>query len=471
MSFFSRLTGRSDNPRDKPNILFIVADDLNSWIEPLGAHPQVKTPAINQLAQAGTVFTRAYCAAPYCNASRMAVFTGCLPTRTGVYHNEPFWQQETRRTTYLEHLRNEGYFCFGAGKVFHGAFGYGKAIREKADRAPWVEMQNRPEHWDQYRQFESEPMPPDRPLHGMFSFDDFDTISPWNYHLDWGVLPKKREAETPDHHTTQATIDFLSKPHEKPFFCAAGFYKPHLPWFAPQRFFDLYPLEDVILPIVKEDDLDDVPEIPRSWVGKPPDHETILAHGQWRHAVQGYLAAISYCDYQIGLVLDALKNSPHADNTIIVLWGDNGFHLGEKLHWRKFVLWEEACRVPFIVVDPREKTNTPRVDSPVSLTDLFPTLCAMSETAQIDDVDGQSLLPLIQGDQQARSRPAAMIWRKGNISLRRDQWRYTQYHDGSEELYDHNSDPHEWTNLAGDARFEAVSQRFRSEIDRVKEQG
>lgn len=449
--------------RFQPNILFLVCDDLNAWIGPLGRHPDIRTPCIDAMARRGTVFTRAYCSAPYCNASRMSAFTGCLPERTGIFGNEPFWEAPMRRRTFLEHLREHDYYCFGAGKVFHGTFDYATAGRDKARNAAWRDKENRLEHWDDFHPNTPEPMPPNRPLNGMFDFDDFEKVSPWNHLFDWGVLPAEREEDMPDTRNAAAIAAFLAAPPRQPFFCAAGLYKLHLPWYVPQRFFDLYPRETIRLPFVKDDDLDDVPPIARKWALSPPDHETVLKHGQWRHAVQGYMAAISYCDSLIGGMLEALSRSPAADNTIVVLWGDNGFHLGEKLHWRKFVLWEEATRVPFIVVPPAGVGATTRSDEPVSLVDLFPTLCDLAGLPSLEDIDGVSLAPIVTGQAASRGRPVAMTWQKGNRSIRSGQWRYTRYRDGTEELYDHSSDPYEWTNLAIDQRFAGTLSRLREE--------
>lgn len=448
----------------RSNILFIVADDLNSWIGPLGRQPDVRTPAIDALARRGTLFTRAYCTAPYCNASRMSVFTGCLPSTTGVYQNEPFWEAPLRRQTFVEHFREAGYYAYGAGKVFHGTFDYATAGRTKAPYALWRDSENRIEMWDAFLPNAADPMPPDRPLNGMFDFGRFDQIAPRNHLLDWGVLPPAQEAAMPDEKTIAAIEAFLHRPHAQPFFCAAGLYKPHLPWYLPQRFFDLYPVDRISLPLVRQDDLDDVPEIPRKWVGSPSDHETILRHGQWRQAVQGYLAAISYCDSLIGRMMEALRKSPVADDTLVVLWGDNGFHLGEKLHWRKFVLWEEATRVPFIIVPPKNMSTLPCINAPVSLVDLFPTLCELAGIPSISEIDGTSLFSLMRGKASARAAPAVMTWQKGNHSLRSDLWRYTRYRDGTEELYDHHSDPQEWTNLALDPRFAPVLEHFRCRL-------
>lgn len=448
----------------KPNILFIVADDLNSWIEPLGRHPQVQTPNINRLAEKGTVFSRAYCTAPYCNASRMSVFSGSLPERTGIYQNEPFWDAPMRHKTYLELLRSAGYHCFGAGKVFHGTFDYATAGRTRAPQAMWRDSENRVQLWDDFKVTAPEPMPPSRPLNQMFDFDRFDEVPAWNHLFDWGILPAGREGEIPDAGSVAAVSAFLADPPREPFFCAAGLYKPHLPWYAPKRFFDLYPLEDVVLPPVRADDLDDVPEIARRWASTPPDHEAVTRAGQWKHAVQGYLAAISYCDHMIGQILDAIEASPARDNTMVVLWGDNGFHLGEKLHWRKFVLWEEATRVPLIICPPTGASSVPRVNVPVSLVDLFPTLFDLAALELPADRDGQSLSRLVLGEENSRPGSVVTTWKKGNHSLRAGNWRYTRYVDGSEELYDHASDPNEWTNLARSNRYADQLSALRAEL-------
>lgn len=450
----------------KPNILFIVADDLNAWIGALGRHPDVRTPAIDTLAERGTLFTNAYCPAPYCNASRMSVFTGCNPATTGVYQNEPFWDRRRRRTTFVEHLREMGYHTTGAGKVFHGAFDYAAATREAARAAPWQEAQNRPDLWDSFNSCVTDPLPGARPVNGMFDYGRPDEVSPWNFHFDWGRLPDDAVGDMPDEMVCETVSDFLAAPPAEPFFCAAGLYKPHLPWYVPGRFFDLYPLDAVTLPCVKEDDLDDVPEIARGWALTPPDHETVTRHGQWRHAVQGYLAAISYCDDVVGRILRALEGSPARDNTIVVLWGDNGFHLGEKLHWRKFVLWEEATRVPMIVCPPAGEAVVPRVDAPVSLADLFPTIFEMCGFDVPRRLDGVSLVPEMQAADPKPRPPVVMTWQRGNHSVRHENWRYTRYRDGSEELYDLATDPYEWTNLAGDRRFRAQRKRLRRSLPR-----
>jgi arylsulfatase A-like enzyme len=453
----SRSTRRLTAP-GKRNILFIVADDLNSWIGALGRQPDVQTPNIDALANHGVLFTHAYCSAPYCNASRMSVFTGCLPSTTGVYSNQPYWDNPDRRPTFIQHLRKDGYHAFGAGKVFHGAFDYEAAGRTGAVDATWKEIENRLEHWDGFVTNDLDPLPEHRPLNQLVDFRDFEAVRPPYYAFDWGPLPDEREGDLPDGKVAVAVNHFLANDPPQPFFCAAGLYKPHLPWHVPRRFFDLYDKRRLSLPLVKNDDLDDVPRIARRWALSPPDHRLITSHGQWRDAVLGYLAAISYCDHIVGEITAGLTRSGLADSTTVILWGDNGFHLGEKLHWRKFVLWEEATLVPLIIALPEDERNADaaRVHEPVSLMDLHPTILDLCGLPRARAVDGESLAPLMGPRPHRRTRGAVMTWGKGNDSVRTSEWRFTRYRDGSTELYDHKTDPFEWTNLAPNPRYSEI---------------
>jgi arylsulfatase A-like enzyme len=447
----------------RPNVLSIVADDLNGWIGAMGRQPDVKTPAIDALARRGTLFTRAYCAAPYCNASRMAVFTACLPTTTGVYNNEPFWDAPLRCKTYVEALKEADYYTFGAGKVFHGFYDYARAGRDRSVAAEWITVENRPQLWDHFCTSEPEPLPSNRPLNRLFDFKRFSEVPPMYHLFDWGPLPDEAEALMPDESVFCSVAEFLSNAPSEPFFCAAGIHKPHLPWHVPKRFFDLYDPQRITLPVVRDDDLDDVPEVARKLALSPRDHQLVTSRGEWRFAVQGYLAAISYCDWIIGRIVESLDRSGLADETWIVLWGDNGFHLGEKLHWRKFVLWEEATLVPLIIVPPKGTVARPFYDEPVGLIDLFPTIAELCGVSGPSHCDGRSLSHAINGS-YAPSHPVLMTWGKGNHSVRGGDWRYTRYHDGGEELYNHRSDPHEWTNLACGARFKDQIEKLRKWI-------
>lgn len=442
-----------------PNILFIVADDLNAWVGALGANPDVRTPNIDRLAARGTLFSRAYCPAPYCNASRMGMLTGCLPATTGIYQNEPFWERPGRRQTFVESWRAQGYHTFGAGKVFHGVFDYAEAGATASRSAAWREFANRAEVWDGFAPNTTEPLPPHRPLNRFFDFSDFSKVPP-PYHLfDWGPLPDEDEAAMPDRRVVRAIRDFLHAPPAQPFFCAAGLYKPHLPWHVPKRFFDLYDPARITLPVVRDDDLDDVPPIARRWALTPADHALVRKHGQWREAVQGYLACISFCDEMVGELLQALQDSGRAGDTAIVFCGDNGFHLGQKLHWRKFVLWEEATRVPLIIVPPGE-TRGQVVDAPVSLVDIYPTIAQLCGLPVPEGIDGHSLVPLMRSAASERPVPPVMTWLRGNHSVRDARWRYTRYSDGTEELYDRIADPLEWDNLAASPGLAGVKAEF-----------
>lgn len=439
------------------NILLIIVDDLNAWIGALGRHPQTRTPNIDALARRSDLFVHAYCSAPYCNASRMGLFTGRLPSTLGVYGNEPFWDLPGRPATFIERLRENGYSTYGAGKVFHGVFDYETAGRERAQHAAWREIENRPFLWDHYAANTVEPLPPARPLNGLFDFSDFDAVPDRYRHFDWGPIPESGEADAPDARVCDAVAHFLAAPRE-PFLCAAGLYKPHLPWHAPQRFFDLFERDSVHVPLVKDDDLDDAPALARQWALDPPDHHLVTSRGQWKDAVRAYLACIAYADHMVGRLLAALDASPARNSTAVILCGDNGFHLGEKLHWRKFALWEEAARVPLIVATPGGASR--RRLEPVSLLDIYPTVLELAGLACEPGLDAVSLIGASD-----RSRPVITTWGEGNHSLRNERWRYTRYADGGEELFDHAVDAHEWTNLADRQEHEELRAALTAQID------
>ncbi|MFO1016769.1 MAG: sulfatase [Hyphomonadaceae bacterium] len=447
------------------NFLFIIVDDLNSWIGALGRHPQAQTPNIDALARRGALFVNAYCSAPYCNASRMGIFTGRWPSTLGVYDNQPFWDAPKRPVTLMERLRQSGYHTVGAGKVFHGAFDYAKAGFERLDHAPWQEVENRDLAWDEFHPNTHEPLPYRRPLNGLFDFGEFGAVPDKYRHFDWGPCEASQEDDLPDAQVVASVRAFLSRP-KAPFFCAAGLYKPHLPWHAPKRFFDAIP-ESVALPLVKDDDLDDAPPTAREWALDPKDHELITHRGVWRDAVRAYLACISYADFMVGELVKALDESQHRNDTTIVLCGDNGFHLGEKLHWRKFALWEEATRVPLIVVPAGGRHGPARVLEPASLIDIYPTILKAAGVDPGPGIDGEDLLARV-GGAALRTRPVLSTWGEGNHSLRSARWRYTIYRAGGAELFDHACDPYEWTNLADDPAYadvcRAMSQSIHAEV-------
>ena len=247
----------------------------------------------------------------------------------------------------------------------------------------------------------------------------------------------------------------LGQEHEKPFFLASGFFRPHLPWYVPRAYFDHYPLDSIRLPEILEDDLADVPRAGLAMARRAGDHKNVTQHGQWRKAVQGYLASIEFADAQVGRVIEALDRSSYKENTIIVLWSDHGWHLGEKEHWRKFTLWERATRV----TEPGGRS--PR---PVNLIDVYPTLVDLAGLPARSGLDGLSLRPLLENPAAEWERPSLTTHRRGNHAVRGERWRYIRYADGSEELYDHHLDDPEWRNLARDSRYADVKKRLSARI-------
>jgi arylsulfatase A-like enzyme len=306
------LLGRAaDAPR--PNVLMIALDDLNHWVGYLGRNPQTITPNIDRLAKRGVRFTRSYCAAPVCNPSRAALMTGMRPSTTGVYENNDDWRPHVSEDLPLTStFRKAGYYVAGAGKIYHEAYG-------------------RRTEWDDYLESPGkDPEPTGNTGVGGIRFAPLD--------CDDDDL---REAKIVGYGVEQ-----LKKKHDKPFLLTIGLHKPHMPWNVPRKYFDMHPLDKIELPKHLEGDLTDIPPAGVAMAKPNGDHRAMLESGRWKEAVQAYLAAISYADAMVGRLLDALDASEHKDNTIVVLWGDHGWHLGEKQHWRKFALWEEATRAP-----------------------------------------------------------------------------------------------------------------------------
>ncbi len=421
----------------RSNVLFIAVDDLNDWIGCLGGHPDVKTPNIDRLASRGLLFTNTYCAAPACNPSRASLLTGILPSTSGVYHNPQPWRKSPvlkDAVTLPQLFMKHGYHVMGSGKIFHGRY---------SDPDSWHE------YWpSKQQQKPGDPMPPNRPLNG------FPTVTGF----DWGPVDVP-DSEMGDWKVTDWVCTQLKKKQDRPLFLACGIFRPHLPWYVPRKYFDLYPLDRITLPNVKEDDLDDVPPIGRK-IAELKDHDNVIKYDQWRQAVQGYLASISFADACIGKVLDALDTSSYADNTIIVLWADHGWHLGEKLHWRKFALWEEATHNPLMFVVPGITKPGSVCRRPVGLIDIYPTLAELCHLEPVTELEGNSLVPLHKNPGRSWERPALTTHGKDNHSVRSERWRYIRYRDGTEELYDHDNDELEWHNLAAQPEYAQVKKEL-----------
>ena len=439
---------------DRPDILFIAVDDLNDWVGVLGGHPQAMTPNIDALAARGTVFANAHAAATICNPSRTALMLSLRPSTTGIYENESNWLDHEHLAdlpTIPSYFRDNGYRTFGAGKIFHAHTFYATAFKGYND----------PRAWDAFypsfeRQLPDEVGPPERPANE----------NPITSNFDWSHVVADDRAMG-DGQVAAWISERLLDSTDGPRFVAAGIYRPHLPWFVPRAYFDAHPLPDIVLPTVLENDLDDVSEIGREFTqdsSMPPLdlHEWVVEANKWAEGVQAYLASVTFADAMVGQIVDALDRSGRADDTIIVLWGDHGWHLGEKQRWRKQTLWEEATRVPLIVVAPGVTEPGSRSVRTVSLLDLFPTLMELVGIDAPGHLEGTSLVPLLEDPGAEWNRPAISTHLFGNHAVRSERFRYIRYHDGSEELYDHDADPNEWHNLAdapeyADARTELAS--------------
>jgi arylsulfatase A-like enzyme len=453
----------SDSRPTKPNVLFIAIDDMNDYVGCLGGHPDGWTPNIDRLAARGTLFSNAHTAAPVCNPSRAAFLSGLGPFTTGIYHNGDPWPKSAalRAATYLpEHFQAHGYHTMLGGKIFHGPpqghtddkgldeyagnFG-GQSFGVKADDFP----------------------------------DPFeDRAGIHNFAVHWGGLDGEKADQLADPKLAAWAADRLSKQYDKPFLLMVGFHRPHTPLTSPKTFYDMFDRQQLALPPLNPSDLKDMP-----WMGKQVavggyqemeggHYKTITERGHHRDILKGYLAACSFVDAQVGQVLEALDRSPHRDNTIVVLFSDHGWGVGERYHFKKWGLWDDTTRVPFIVHVPWLRRCAARFselsessrrderlpdsesqatvsDAGVTLLDIYPTLvdlCGIDSPSQ--PLDGRSLRPLLQQPDADWNRPALTTYGQNNYALRTPRWRYIRWSDGSEELYDHDADSHEWHNVA-----------------------
>ena len=426
---------------DQPNVLLISIDDLNDWTGGLGGHPQARTPNIDRLAARGTLFANAHCQSPVCNPSRASMMTGRYPHTSGVYFLGPDLKQAPvlqNLDTLPERFAKHGYRTLAAGKIFH-----------TGDRRFFQEYGG---------------------SNGGFGPRPKKKISQPHGHplWDWGAFPDSDD-KMPDFKTAQWAIGKLKATpadSDKPFFMGVGFYRPHVPMFAPKKWFDLFPRDQIKLPLVKLDDRDDLSPYAIALTNEKhvsPEHAWVKSAGQWEHAVQSYLASIAFADYCLGLVLDALDASPHKDNTIVVLFSDHGFHLGEKQRWAKRTIWEDGTRVPLIVAAPGYKPGQ-RSNKPAELLDVFPTLLDLAGLPADTQQEGQSLVPLLKNPQADWSHNALSSFGKGNYAVRSEHFRYIRYLDGSEEFYDHREDPHEWNNQIKNEKLADLIKAHRREL-------
>lgn len=424
----------------RPNVLFIAVDDLNDWVGKLGGHPQARTPNMDLLSSRGLLFTKAYCSAPSCNASRSSVLMGMRPSTTGIYINSHDWRQASilkNAVTLPRHFKNSGYLTMGAGKLFHAhTFFDRKNLEGYSD----------PDAWNTYfpsktQQMPEEVVPETWPVNSSKKF--------YRGHFDWASL-QISNLDMADAKVVDWASKQLAKTHKKPLFLSVGIYRPHVPWYVPKKYFDRFPINEIQLPKHLSNDLGDIPVAGKA-MAKRHWHKWINENNQWEKAVQAYLASLAFADDMVGNLIKALDKGPLAKNTIIILWGDHGYHLGEKESWEKFALWEDTTHVPLIIVDPRRTKSGTQCESPVSLLDLYPTLielCGLRLPPQ--KLEGRSLVNSLIRPLEKTGRVVITTQGRGNHAVRSSRYRYIRYADGSEELYDHKTDSHEWNNLSLD---------------------
>lgn len=439
----------SEAGKDRPNVLFIAIDDLNDWVTCMGGHAQVKTPNIDRLASRGVLFANAHCQAPICMPSRTSLLTGTYPWQNGVYMIE----QELNTAPKLKgvvtlptYFRNHGYVTMGAGKIYH---------RHKDTEDEWDQWGGR-YGWSWMGKLVGPEGVSGLPEPSIF---------------DFGPLPVE-DGEMNDAKVADWVTQRLGEQHDKPFFLAAGLITPHLPLFTPQAYYDMYPLDTVELPPILPGDLDDLPPMGRKFTRyfdtTPLCHLNVLRYGVWHKAVASYLACASFTDRCVGKLLDALDASPYGENTVIVLWSDHGFHLGEKMHWEKRSLWEESTHVPLVFVAPGRMGAGGRCSRPVQLLDIYPTLIDLCGLPEKKDIAGHSLVPLMKDPDRSWDYPALTSHHPGNHAVRTERWRYIRYANGDEELYDHDNDPHEWKNLADDSKWADVKKRLATHLPKCE---
>lgn len=433
------------SPAKPPNVLFIVIDDLNRQVGFLGDDSAV-TPSLDALARSSVVFEHAYAQAPLCNPSRTSFLTGTYPHTTGIYGLSPnFWDLDEFEPllTLPLHFRNAGYTTRSMGKVFHTA-----------------------SHEPSF----------DHILRGWFgAFGPFPTTplnlgsdGAINRYYDWG--PWQTESETPDYQLATKAARFIEDADEldKPFFLAVGFFRPHTPLFAPQEFFDLHQGVEKRSPAPGDAELPGVPAFGKklvSYFGRQKFNNYLMEKDQGAGFLQAYRAAVSLVDKQVGRVMHALAQSGELENTIVVLLGDHGVQNGEKNLWFKRTLWEASTHVPMMISVPGESAS--RIQMPVGLIDIFPTLSELLGLPVPEQLQGHSLLPWMTGElsQEQPREPVLSVHGPGNFALRDSRWRYIRYAEGSEELYDHQVDEGEHTNLV---MSEAPSEDSRAALERLR---
>jgi len=453
----------------RPNVLLIMFDDLNDWALHPPEHPKARTPNLDRLRQTSVSFTNAHAVVPVCGPSRKCLFSGLYPQTLDDYGFTAWSKVPALRGCVPLPLcfRSNGYDAYGTGKLLHEGAG-GDFYTAYGIGPNYGPFRDTYEAWK-----------------GQWK-DHFQPrwLNHTMYH-DLSFGPLANAGKMPDEVSADWAKGVLGKQHDRPFYLAVGFIRPHTPLHVPQKYFDLFPLEAIQLPPYLEHDRDDCASVLRNrWQhGFEKFRGLIDAGGEtkWREWVQAYLACAAFADQQAGKVLDALEASPYRDNTIVLLTSDHGYHVGEKDCVQKWHLWDESTRVPLFIRVPGSPRNGATCEQPVSLIDVYPTLldlCGLPEhpnrSGSNKPLEGHSLRPLLENpDNGGRGGPAVAFMgiRDGNknphFSVRSERYRYTLCANGEEELYDHDRDPNEWTNLAGDPAHAETRKKLREELTAV----
>ena len=441
----------------QPNVLFLAVDDMNDWIGSLGATPRAITPNLDKLAARGVNFSNAHTPGVYCAPARAAIFSGQYASTTGCYRSSDYFTDHPEIEGLPLSFSKAGYTTLGVGKLYHHMPG-------SIDVRGWDEFylrkpSQRTEGWSLDNWTEEMPFPDPFPAS---VFNKGKEIKGGLF-LEWAGLPNDKEEEMADTIRVNWAADQLGKKHDKPFFLACGIYAPHFPNYCPQKYFDLYDRDKIELPPIKVDDLEDLPErMKRAKTARSKIHKELEAKGAVKDAIHGYLSCMSYADAMMGRVLDALEKSPYADNTIVVLWSDHGYHHGEKYDWGKHTLWERTSNVPFIWAGPGVKKGAV-TDVTASLIDMYPTfveMCGLPRPHQ--KLEGTSLASTLEKPAVAKDRDVYLPYMApGEYAIINKDWRYITYGDDGEELYDLKSDPNEWNNLAENPKYEDTKRLLR----------
>lgn len=424
------------------NVLLLIADDLNTWTleKPERYAGKIVAPNLQKLGESGVVFYNAYCAAPYCVPSRTAVWSGVSPHKSGIYHNQTNVNESEALKSAIslfQIFQDAGYYTAGYGKITHGwdGGGFNHKVGHKRD-----------------------PRPPNAPVQPIAGGEQ-----------DWGTIHIP-ESEMNDTQSVDRAIAALQKEHDKPFFITCGTFNPHMAWFVPEKYYDMFPLDEVKVPALNPNDFDDIPPLADEIVqNKRKFTEKVLKAGLHKAAVQAYLATTAYVDAQHGRVLEALENSPYRDNTIVLFMSDHGFHLGEKDNWQKGTLWEEATNSMFMMRVPGLTQAGARTKRCISLQDIYPTLLELCGIKKPAYVDGKSIVPLLKDPQADWESTAISYVDNQYASLRTERFRYTRYKDGQIELYDHAKDLHEWKNEADNPEYANIIKALEARLPAIHE--